>query len=469
VARERADVTTATERLAAFTTGLAFEAIPPDVLETARLHLLDTLGCGLAAHALDVATAARTVAAEMGGTPEATVIGLRQSLPAAQAALANGMLCHGLDFDDTHGDAVCHVTVVVGPAALAVAEARGASGRELLAALVGGSEVVARVGMAAAGAFHRRGFHPTSVCGIFGATAAAARLDGLDAGAAARALGIAGSLASGLLAFLDDGAPTKPIHPGWAAHGAIMAARLAARGAAGPAAVLEARHGLYDAFVGESHPALERELADLGTRWETRRIAVKPYPACHYVHGALGATEQATGGQPIAPEEIVEVVVAVPEAAVPIVLEPAAAKRAPRTEYEGKFSLPYSTAALLVRGAVGVETYTEKAIGDPAVLEVARRVRYETRSYPTAGRAFPGGIRIRLRDGRTLEADCRYQKGAPENPLAPPEIRAKFRRNAGLALTPEAVAALEAAILGLDGTEDLAAALAPLRAAATGR
>ena len=148
---------------------------------------------------------------------------------------------------------------------------------------------------------------------------------------------------------------------------------------------------------------------------------------------------------------------------MPIILEPAAVKHAPRTDYEGKFSLPYSTAAMLVRGAVGVDTYTEKAIGDPVVLEVARRVRYETRPYPTAGRAFPGGVRIRLRDGRTLAADCPYQKGSPENPLAPGEVRAKFRRNAGLALSPEALAALETAILGLDGVEDLTAALAPLR------
>lgn len=457
---------TAAERLAAFTTGLGYEAIPPDVVEAAKLHLLDTLGCGLAAHALDVATAARAAAAEMGGTPEATVIGLGRRLPAAQAALANAMLCHGLDFDDTHADAICHVSVVVGPAALAVAEARLARGRDVVAALVGGSEVVARLGMAAAGAFHRRGFHPTGVCGVFGATAAAARLQGLDIGTVTRALGVAGSFASGLLAFLEDGSPTKPIHPGWAAHGAIMATRLAAHGATGPVAVLEGRYGLYDAFVGQADLALERELADLGTRWETRRIAVKPYPACHYVHGVLGAAERAIGGQALAPDEITEVVVIVPAASVPIVLEPAAAKRAPRTEYEGKFSLPYSTAAMLVRGAVGVETYTEKAIGDPAVLEVARRVRYETLAYPTAGRAFPGGIRIRLRDGRTLEADCPHQKGAPENPLSPAAVLAKFRRNAGIALPPSAVAALETAVLELEGIGDLAAALAPLREAA---
>jgi 2-methylcitrate dehydratase PrpD len=456
---------TAAERIAGFVTGRACGAVPADVVEAAKLHLLDAVGCGLAAHALGVATEGRALAAEMGGAAQASVIGFGSRVPAGPAALANGMLCHGLDFDDTHGDAVCHVTVVVGPAALAAAEARGAAGPDLVAALVGGGEVVARLGMATAGAFHRRGFHPTSVCGVFGAAAAVARLEGLDAGTTTRALGIAGSLASGLLAFLEDGAPTKPIHAGWAAQAGVVAARLAAHGAAGPAAVLEGRFGLYDAFLGQGSAALDGQLADLGQRWETRRLAVKPYPACHYVHGVLGAAERATGGRALAPEEIEDVLVTVPEAAVPIVLEPEAAKRAPRTEYEGKFSLPYSVAAMLVRGAVGVETYTAKAVGEPAVLGVAARVRYQTRAYPEAGGGFPGGIGVRLRDGRMLEAECVHQKGSPQDPLTEAEVRAKYRRNAALSLDPPAVGAVERAILGLEQVADIAAALSPLRAA----
>ena len=139
----------------------------------------------------------------------------------------------------------------------------------------------------------------------------------------------------------------------------------AMHGAAGPASVLEGKFGLYHAFVGaeEGTIDIDGQLADLGSRWETPRIAYKPYPACHYVHGVLGAAEQATGGQALTADEIAEVVVTVPEASVPIVLEPAAAKAVPRTEYEGKFSLPYSAAAMLVHGSVGVATYTEKAIG----------------------------------------------------------------------------------------------------------
>src|SRR5204862_4345333 len=152
------------------------EDVPAEVVEHAKLHLLDTLGCGLAAHATGVASEGRTAMAELGGEPQATVIGSDVRLPAPNAAFANAMLCHGLDFDDTHSDSVSHVSVVVCPAALAVAEAGGASGEEALAAIVAGNEITTRIGMAVPGAFHARGFHPTAICGIFGGTAAVSRL-----------------------------------------------------------------------------------------------------------------------------------------------------------------------------------------------------------------------------------------------------------------------------------------------------
>ena len=133
---------TAAERFAAWALELELDAVPPPVVEAAKLHVLDVLGCGLAAHGLDVATEGRSTMAELGGEPEASVIGLDTRLPAANAAFANAMLCHGLDFDDTHSDSVSHVSTVVVPAALALAEARGASGRELLTAVIAANEVV---------------------------------------------------------------------------------------------------------------------------------------------------------------------------------------------------------------------------------------------------------------------------------------------------------------------------------------
>ena len=259
------------------------------------------------------------------------------------------------------------------------------------------------------------------------------------------------------------------MHPAWAAHGVHVASRLATHGAIGPHSVLEGKFGLYHAFLGAEQGAIDitGQLADLGERWETPRIAYKPFPVCHFMHGSLGAAGEAAAGRTFAPEEIEEVVVQVPAAGVSLVLEPAPQKIAPRSEYEGKFSLQYSVASMLVRGHCSVADFTDEAIADPAVLAVAAKVRYETREYATYPQAFPGATLVRLADGTQLEADYPYQKGGPENPLSNDEVRAKFRENAGLALAAPAVEALEEAILTLERQDDLAAALAPLAGRAT--
>ena len=455
---------TAAQTIAEWATTLTADDVPEDVAEHAKLHFLDAIGCGYAASALGIAAEGRTAMAELGGESQASVIGLDGALPAPSAAFANGMLCHGLDFDDTHSDSVSHVSVVVCPAALATAEAQGSSGTELLTAIVAGNEVVTRVGAAASGLFHARGFHPTAICGIFGGTAASARLIGADATATASALGIAGSFAGGLFAYLDDATATKPFHPAWAAHGSILAARLASLGGEGPPGVLEGRFGLYHAFVGaeKDEIPIDAQLADLGSRWETPRIAYKPYPACHFIHGSLGAT---AGLSPLDPGEIEDVLVTIPAAGVSLVLEPAERKIAPRTVYEAKFSLQYSTAAMLVHGSAGLSAFSDEAIADRRVLDLARRVRYETKEYETYPAAFPGGVRITMRDGNVLEAELPHQRGGPENPLSADEVRAKFRENAGMSLPEATVESLESAILSLEQLDDVGGLLRePVRA-----
>jgi 2-methylcitrate dehydratase PrpD len=450
-------MSTPAQRLAAFTSALTIDAIPEAVAGAAKLHLLDTLGTGLAAHGLDVADYARAAMVEPGVSGAATAIGVDGGLPAADAALANGTICHALDFDDTHSGAIAHVSATVVPAALAVGQEQGASGAELLAAVVAGNEVVVRLGLVAGAGFHARGFHPTSVCGVFGAATAAARLRGLDATATANALGIAGSMASGILEFLSDGSATKRLHPGWAAHAGIIASRLAAHGATGPATVLEGRFGLYAAYLGRTDVDLESQLADLGERWETPNIAFKPYPACHYIHASLDAARQLVADEPIAPDQIEEIVALTPQAGVSLVLEPVASKLRPRSEYEAKFSLPYSVASMLVRGRVDNSTYTDEAIADAAVLALASRVRYEVKPFATSPDAFPGGVRITTRDGRTREAQLSHQRGGPENPMTPAEVREKFRANAALAVGTESVTAIEETVLALERQADLRA------------
>ena len=211
---------------------------------------------------------------------------------------------------------------------------------------------------------------------------------------------------------------------------------------------------------------MEPQLADLGSRWETPRIAYKPYPACHYIHGSLGATRSLLGQVDVA--DIEDILVTLPEAGVALVTEPEVKKRAPRTDYEAKFSLQYSTAAMLVHGHVGVKTYTAAAITDPQVLAVAAKVRYEIKDYSTYPGSFPGGVVITLNNGRKLLAELDYQKGGPENPLSADEVLEKWRGNASLALTDAEVTRLEQTILAIEEHADLRAAFAPLATARAG-
>lgn len=446
---------TASQHLAAFIVGLRYDDLPAETVTAAKLHALDTIGCGLAAHALDEASFVVDAAGEAATNGPATVIGKPGGLPATEAALVNGTLMHALDYDDTHPDSVMHVSVGVTPAALAAAEVAKTSGQDLICALVAGNEVSIRLGMAAGGRFHARGFHPTGVCGVFGATAAAARVRGLDAEQTANALGIAGSMSSGLLEFLADGAKTKPLHPGWAAHAGLTAVRLAAHGATGPSTVLDGRRGFFSAYLHGDSTDVEGQVSDLGFRWTTPQIAYKPYPACHYTHAPLDSLTQLIAEEDLTAEEVSSIVAVSDETGAALVLHPLEDKLRPRTPYDAKFSLPYCLSTLLVRGRVGVESFTADAIADREVLEFAGRITADIKRYSTAPDAFPGGVRVSTHDGRTLEAELRYQRGGAENPMPNDEVVAKWRENAELALTQESVQDLEAAILNLEDCEDL--------------
>ncbi|HEY2715044.1 MAG TPA: MmgE/PrpD family protein [Solirubrobacterales bacterium] len=456
------------ERLATFAAETSFDELPAEVVEATKLQLLDTVGVGLGAHAggADVggAAAAALRTAEEAGQGPASVIGRERGLPAADAAFANGVLFHTLDFDDTHAGSITHVSAVNCAAALAAAEAAGAGGREMLAASAVGKEVTIRLGLdGIAVALLERGFHPTAVLGVFGATAGAARLRGLDPAAIASGLGIAGSLAAGLFAYLADGTDTKPLHAGFAARNGVHAAALAAAGAAGPPSIFEGRFGIYDAYLGRREAELD--LDDLGRRWELPLIAVKAYPACHFVHSSVhGAGELAQDGG-VDPASIRRIVVFSPGPGVEVVLEPAAAKVAPRTAYEAKFSMQYSVAAMLVHGRVDLDSYSAPAIADPAVLDLARLVEYEVRDYPSYPASYPGGIEIELQNGEVLNRDLPHQPGSAENPLSADAVREKFRRNAALALGAEEAELIERQIMRLEQLDDLAELTAALRRA----
>jgi 2-methylcitrate dehydratase PrpD len=455
-------------RLAAFATRLSFDDLPPAVVASVRLRVLDVLGIALAASRHEVGPSVLGAVAAWGGGGPCSVVGAAARTTAPLAALANGTLAHGLDFDDTHAASITHASAVILPAVLAAAEAEGADGRTAVTAAVAGLEAVTRLGMAAGGAFHERGLHATSVCGAPAAALAAGRVLGLDEARLGAALGVAGSFAGGLMEFLADGSWVKRAHAGWAAHGGIVAAGLAAGGFTGPATVLEGRFGLYRALLGAERGAAvdTGAFATLGREWETLRIGFKPYPCCHYLHAYLDCALALRERHALAAADVAAVECRVPAGEVPVVCEPRAAKRTPRTAYDAQFSLPFSVAAALLDGRVTLDTYAPERLADRRVLDLAARVEHAVDPASTFPHGFPGWVRVRLRDGRVLEAREPDGRGGPARPLPEAAVVAKFRDNAGRALDPADVAAIEDAVRHLDALDDVGALMRRLAAGA---
>jgi 2-methylcitrate dehydratase PrpD len=281
----------------------------------------------------------------------------------------------------------------------------------------------------------------------------------MDRAALTSALGIAGSLASGLMEFLEDGSWVKRLHPGWAGQAGATAAALARAGFPGPATVLEGRYGLYRTFVSTDPDP--RPFDTLGQTWETLNIGFKPYPACHYLHAFLDCALSLRETHRLEPDAIEAIECLVPPSGMPLVAEPYQVKLRPRTPYDAQFSLPYSVAAALVDGRVDLDTYAPERLGDARVLALADRVTCRPDPDTTFPNGFPGWVRVRLTDGRTVEAREPDGRGGPARPLPARAIVEKFRANAGRVLPAARVGEIERATLALDTLSDVRA-LMPL-------
>ncbi len=418
------------ETLARFVSETSRAQLPAVVLRKVAAHVLDTLGVAAAAVRTEFCAATWAALERVGSRGRATCIGLKKTLAPPWAALANGILAHGLDYDDTHAEAVVHVSAPVVSAALAMAEAHGATGVQLLDAVALGMEVSVRVGLAAPGGFHDRGFHPTPIAGTFGATAAVCRLLELDGERTCFAFGLAASQAAGTLEFLGDGSWSKRLHAGWAAHAGVVAAALAAEGFVGPKGALDGRFGLYRTHLGEHGWDAAAVMRDLGKEWRLQEISIKPYPACHMTHACVDAARALRARHAPSPQAIERIECFVHERVFPVICEPRQAKLTPRTDYEAKFSLPYTVAAMLVRGHLAIEDFTPQAITDPAVLQLAQRVVCLPDAQSRYPRYFDGRVRIVLRSGEVYEQAEPINRGHPERPLSQAEVEAKFRDNA---------------------------------------
>lgn len=442
---------TAAEVLADWSATLELADVPNAARHAAVRQLLDGLGTALAARRSQAIEPAVLVAQQLGGPAEARVIGSRQRLSAPAAAFANGALVHALDFDDTHAGGLIHATAVVLPAAFAVGEQVGATGAQVLTAALAGYEVACRIAMACPHGFHARGLHATQIAGVFAAATVTARLLNLSPATTTAALGVAGSSAGGLLEFLSTGSSTKQLHPGSASLNGILAARLAAAGATGPASVLEGKHGIYATLA--DRPADPRVVTSgLGETWQVTRITVKPYPACQLMHAALDATSVALNGERLAAADVVRIDVDVHPDSAAVVCEPAQDKQSPRSPYDAKFSLPWSVAALIVDGEITVDTYRTQSIARPELRELTSRVHTRLVASPGLAAEAPGRIEIVLRDGSVLTGDVACSSGGPDAPVSDDQLYAKLLANTGEAT---ATGELRDRLFALDAESDL--------------
>ncbi|MGO4331749.1 MmgE/PrpD family protein [Cupriavidus sp. 2TAF22] len=410
-------------------------AFPAEALSIAKLSIFDWFAVGLAGANEPVSKVVRAMVASDGGTPGASVIGLNQRVPARAAALANGAASHALDYDDTHFAFVGHPTVAVFPAALAVAQQQQASGKALLEAFLAGVETVCGVGAYLGRKHYNAGFHQTATSGTFGATAACARLLGLDAGQARHALGIASTRASGLKS--QFGSMGKPFHAGMAASNGIEAATLAALGFVSRPDGIECAGGFAATHAGEA----DEPHAAFGCRPHDFRFAdvqYKYHACCHGTHPAVEALLALRSRHRLVPEDLARVTLFIHPQWLPV-----CCIERPRTGLEVKFSLPL-IAAMVLSGidTAALESFSDAACEAPGLAEVAGRVVLEgdARLADTSARVV-----IETRSGATYGEEVDLAK-----PVALSVKSAKLRAKASALLGSERAQRLYAFVDGLE-------------------
>ena len=442
--------------------------VPDDVWHYLKLCLADAVGIAFASRQYDFAGKSLQSLALLGSAGTSTIIGQQDTVSLRDAALMNGLLVHGLDYDDTHLASVVHCTASAFPAALALAEQHQLSGADLMLATLAAIEVDAMLGTQAGGVFQQVGFHPTGVVGVFGATVAATRLMGGDAEALVRAQGVALSMSSGSMAFLDDGSWTKRLHPGWAASAALQAAALGVSGFEGPAEAYGGRFGFYALYAPGTSVDIEAVSAKLFQEWALRTVAIKPFPICHFNHAPVDAALTLRREHGVVPEDIESVTILLHERQFGVVVDPIDAKRQPQGEYDAKFSVPYAVATALCKGRFSLAELEDAARLDTEVLGLAQRIdcAHDARSrYPDA---FSGGVKITLRDGSELEHFEAVNRGAEGKALSHDEVRGKFLENCALTISNESAEQLWDALIHLDEMNDVAALMVLLRTGASG-
>ena len=420
----------ATEKIAGFVVDTGYEDIPRDAVEKAKRTALDCLGAALAGVVEPVSQAITGYVTKLGGPSQASVFGAGLKVSVQDAAMANGVIAHALDYDDC-GVKIGHPSVLVLPAVLSLGEHLGASGQDILTAYILGLEVEGKLALHADFKLMQARLNHQTWYGSIGAAAACAKLLGLDVAKTRMALGIGANLACGLSA--NHGSMAGAMAAGNACRNGVVAALMAREGVTANANIVETKNGFYDMLVGRDHYDSERMAESLGNPFylESPGIGIKKYPSCYHTHRALDGIFQLIDEHRLNAKDIAQVDVGTSERAMRVL-----AFTEPATPYQAKFSMPYCIAAAMVDRQVNLETFTPAKFEDPAIAENRKKVQLSFPDVPIwPGLAdvgpdteFVGNpVTIKTTGGQRFDARVDIPRGDPASPLTDSELLSKYR------------------------------------------
>ena len=412
------------QKIAEFYSNADIGAIPQNVIKHTKDVIADWVGCAIGGADVESTKMVKEVFLE----PGLCTVFCGEKAPARNAAFINGAASHALEMDDASYDAGGHPAVVIFPAAMAIAETVDATGKDFMLSAIWGYDMMTRVGRGIVpdNAFER-GWHPTAICGIFGATAAVSWLMKLDAAKTANAFGIAGGFASGNLECYADGSLTKRLNPANAALGGLNAALLASTGYTGPKWAFEGKHGFYKSYTDNPKP--ERMLENLDySEYPVQLAAFKPYANCRYNHAPTDSILKIMADHKLKADDIEKVIIDTCSMALRAVVEPRDIKYNPPNVVGAQFSLPYAIACAALFGNASVAQYTDEKIRDDAILGFAKKVEMiHTGAMDVyLPSIFAAEAEVHTKDGGVFKQLTKFSKGDPENPMTAQEIKDKF-------------------------------------------
>ena len=432
---------TIAEQYAEFLIKLNYQQIPDEVLISAKRHILDTIGVAIRGRTHENAVNSLNGLIELNKNAHLIPVwGSKVKLSTEYAALANGIAAHCLDFDDTHTDSILHGSTIIAPVVLALGEELNLSEEDLLVAFIGGWEVAARIGLASKGSFHKRGFHTTSIAGMFGAVAAASKLLHSSEHEIVNALGLAGSQTSGINEYLSNSSSSKSMHAGWSAFSGIVSTRFAKNGMTGPHSVFEGRDGIFKTYGIFDECDLSIATSSLFKTWETTRISIKPYPCCHFAHAFIDCIGSLLE-KGIQVESISGIKCYVPEIEQALICEPFSEKLRPLTTYGAKFSLPFLLATKLLDKKINHNTFVLKNLNRSDIEAISDLVSYENADPSTTmfPKTFPGHLLVTLKDGNVITERLDINIGHPDNPISQDLLQDKFYDNCSGLISEQAI------------------------------